>query len=640
MAILSVVSPDGKNEIRLHENPLRYEVLRGGKTLVAPSPIGMQVEGQRLKVEQRKDDSFVQPPTSHLQPYKTPLYKKSQIDLAAREVYADFGDWGIRLVARNDGVAYRFEMKRKGEVRVDAEQADLIVPDPAPIVYVNCNAQDYKGDPFQNSWESLNQTLAFRDIPSAANRIAYLPLVLKYADGTALCVTESDLYDYPGWNFRHAAGSSVLTGAFAGAPAKLDDEDQPRRRQRRVEARHGYLVKTSGTRHFPWRAFILAEDCTKLCESDLVAALATKPKDDFGWVKPGFVAWDWWNAFDNQGNEGCNTQTYERFIDFAAQHHIRYVILDEGWSEKLNIWKYHPNVDVPHIIRYATGKGVDIILWMAWAQADGMEEQVAEHFAKLGAKGFKVDFMDRDDADCVRFLERFAAACARRRLIVDYHGMFKPTGMEITWPNVVNFEGVHGLENMKWYGNNYDFMSSDVKSFFVRLTAGPMDYTPGAMDNYPVRQLRNDCKNPGSCGTRCRQLAMMSLYFAPLQMLCDSPTKYEKNPECLKFMAEVPLVWDETRGLNGGPDEMAACVRRKGDVWYAAGMTNEQPRDYVLDTAFLGTGIWQAEIFRDAADADVNPTHYVRETRSVTSGEKIPVHMAPGGGFTVRFTRP
>ena len=515
---------------------------------------------------------------------------------------------------------------------------------------------DSPGDPLQNSWESVNEKHLAGELKVPEGKIAYLPFVFKAADGTAVCVTESDLVDYPGWNLKNGeADKGVLfRGEFAKFPKKVAFcegwgkyhlDPNTRLRSQKVLEREDFLVKTKGTRTFPWRCFQIGADASKLVESDLVWALATPNKaGDDKWIKPGKVAWDWWNAFDNLGEEkGCTTKGYERFIDFAAKNGVEYVIFDEGWSEKLNIWKYHPRVDVPHLIKYAKERGVGIILWMAWAQVVGEEEKVASYFAKLGAKGFKVDFMDRDDAACVNFLWKFADACAKEHMLVDYHGMFKPTGMERAYPNVLNFEGIHGLEQTKWYTAKWDMMASDVKSYFVRMSAGPMDYTPGAMDNYPVgpKELyKGTYTSPGSIGTRCRQMAMMTLYFAPLQMLCDSPTKYEKNLECFKFMAETPVVWDDTIGLKGDPDTMCACARRKGDVWYAAGMTNADGRDYELDTSFLGAGQWKAEVFRDAADSDVTATHYVHEQgKSVKAGDKLAFKMAKGGGFVVKFTK-
>ena len=255
--------------------------------------------------------------------------------------------------------------------------------------------------------------------------------------------------------------------------------------------------------------------------------------------------------------------------------------------------------------------------------------------------------MDRADAEVERFLWKFADACARQHMLVDYHGAHRPTGMSRAYPNVLNYEGIHGLEQMKWFKNQSDFMQNDVAAFFGRMTAGPMDYTPGAMDNYPIGKYPQSTAtfstgiNPGSIGTRCHQMAMMALYEAPLQMLSDSPTKYEKNMECFSFMAATPVVWDDTVGLGGCPRKFAAVARKaKGGSWYAAAINSKDARDFALDTSFLGEGTWTAEIFRDADDANTAPTHYVHEQgKSVKAGDKLGFKMAKGGGFVVKFTK-
>jgi alpha-glucosidase len=363
---------------------------------------------------------------------------------------------------------------------------------------------------------------------------------------------------------------------------------------------------------------------------------------DFSWVRPGKVAWDWWNDFDNKGVEnGCTTAGYKRFIDFAAKTGVEYVIMDEGWSEDLNIWKFNPKVDVPEVIRYGKEKGVDIILWMAWAQIVGDEEKVASHFAKLGAKGFKVDFMDRGDALVERFLWDFAEACAKNRLVVDYHGAHRPTGMSRAYPNVLNYEGIHGLECMKWFKpGRYDMMANDVRACYLRMSAGPLDYTPGAMDNYVIGQYKGNNTNPGSEGTRCHQMAMMVVYEAPLQMLSDSPTKYERNMECFSFMAKVPTTWADTLGLGGTPDTFFAVARQAHDgAWYAAAIGGASAQDVTVDTKFLGAGEWKAKVFRDAADSDTAPTHYVHETKTVKAGDALTFRLAPGGGFAVKMSK-
>ncbi|MBQ0032605.1 MAG: glycoside hydrolase family 97 catalytic domain-containing protein, partial [bacterium] len=634
------VSPDGRNEIRLWTNPLAYEVRRGGEVVVAKSEIGMKVDGKCLA------PCASCPVRSEVRvgTVETPVYKKDRIDLAANETFADFGDWGVRLAARNDGVAYRFETKRPGRIRVNCEKATVNVPD------ATARSCAYRTGGF-GCEESVPTVGRIGDVRTEGKNMVYLPLTYSLSDDTTVAITDADVRDYPIWNLRRAEGGDCvrLESVFAGWPKKTHragDWDSGKAiasggRWVVVDEHADHLVETEGTRTFPWRAFILGDAPKDLCGSDLVQALsAPRVGLDFSWVRPGKVAWDWWNCFDNQGESGCNTKTYERFIDFAAKTGVEYVIFDEGWSETLNIWKFHKDVDVPHLIKYANEKGVGIILWMAWAQIVGDEERVASHFAKLGAKGFKVDFMDRGDAEVERFLWKFADACARNRMVVDYHGAHRPTGMSRAYPNVLNYEGVHGLEQMKFFKGE-DMMQNDVAAFFGRLTAGPMDYTPGAMDNYPVgkypkkTETFNPHVNPGSEGTRCRQMAMMILYEAPLQMLSDSPTKYEKNMECFSFMAATPVVWSDTVGLGGCPRRFAAAARKSKDgSWYAAAIASGERQDVTIDTDFLGDGRWSVESFSDADDAAVHPTHYVHSTGgAVKRGDKLSYRLAPGGGL-------
>ena len=644
-AAVTTVSPDGKNEIRLWMSPFAYEVRRGGETVVAKSEIGMRVAGKclipsvRRLVRREVKSGFVE----------TPIYKRERVDLSGNETFVDFGDWGIRLAARNDGVAYRFETKMPGRIKIDCEKATVNVPD------VTARSCVYRTDCF-GAEEGVPTIGRIGDVRTEGENMVYLPLTYSLANDTTVAITDADVRDYPVWYLKRAGDGVGFSSVFAGWPKRTHRAGGWDRataipsggRWVIVDEHADYLVETEGTRTFPWRAFILGNAPKDLCESDLVLALsAPRANIDFSWVKPGKVAWDWWNAFDNQGDGGCNTKTYERFIDFAAKTGVEYVILDEGWSETLDIWKFHKDVDVPHLIAYANEKGVGIILWMAWAQIVGEEEKVAAHFAKLGAKGFKVDFIGRGDADAERFLWKFADACARNRMVIDYHGAHRPTGMSRTYPNVLNYEGIHGLEQMKWFKNQSDFMQNDVAAFFGRLTAGPMDYTPGAMDNYPIGKYPKKTEsfdpyvNPGSVGTRCRQMAMMVLYEAPLQMLSDSPTKYEKNMECFSFMAATPVTWADTVGLGGCPRKFAAVARKAKDgSWYAAAINSATARDFTLDTSFLGEGVWAVETFRDAADSDAAPTHYVHEQgKTVKAGEKTLFRMAPGGGFVVKFTK-
>jgi len=641
----SAVSPDGKNEIRLYSSPLAYEIMRDGVVVVAKTEIGLKMNGKCVKEGVTKPCAVRSAKLSGFAP--TSVYKKGKLDLAGNETFVDFGDWAVRLAARNDGVAYRFETKKPGIV--DCEKADITLPKG-----VRCW--------FNRTWrgslgceETVPEFADASALVTDDKKAIYLPFVYSTGvNGKTVAVVDAGLHDYPIWNFgdvEQTEGGTKLKSLFAKYPKTTEHvggwgkETGLKKGGRwvRVKETEGFIAKAEAPRAFPWRAFALADSPSKLCEADIFYALATPAaKDaDFSWVKPGKVAWDWWNAFDNKGDpQGCTTETYVRFIDFAAKTGVEYVIFDEGWSAKLNIWEYSPKVDVPYLIDYANKKGVGIILWMAWAQVYGEEEKVAEHFSKLGAKGFKVDFMDRGDAEVANFLEKFAVACAKHKMLVDYHGAYRPVGLQRTYPNVLNFEGIHGLEQLKWGKKDKDMCYNDVACFFLRMTAGPMDYTPAAMDNYKIGDYRGNTTNPGSVGTRCHQMALMALYEAPLQMLSDSPTKYEKNMECFAFMAKTPVVWDDTIGLGGCPESFAAAARKAKDgSWYAAAISNRESRDFAFKTDFLGGGEWKAEVFRDADDADENPTKYIHETKTVKTGEELSFHMAPGGGFVVRFTK-
>ena len=655
---VSAVSPDGRNEIRLYAEPLAFEVLRDGKVVVAKSEIGMTIDGQPLSCK-GGFTSVVK--TSEKGVLETPVYKKASIDLATSMTRVDCGIWGVDIAARNDGVAYRFRSQVVNrEITVDSEKADVVPADPKGTCWFYHTG--YFGDE-----ESIAKSMPVDEVRTAdkegpknwgGSEMIYMPMLFKAA-GKYVLMTDADVYDYPVWNVKRGGGvaEAKFESVFAKHPKKTVHATGWGKSRKTFEKggrwisiveSEDFITKTAGIRTFPWRCFMLADEPGQFCESDIVFALSRPqaPKGDFSWVRPGKVAWDWWNCFDNRRipeNKGINTKTYERFIDFASKNGVEYVIFDEGWSEDLNIWKYHPSVDVPHLVDYAAKRGVGIILWMAWAQVCGDEAKVADYFGKLGVKGFKVDFMDRGDAAVERFLWKLADECAKRKLVVDYHGVHRPTGMSRAYPNVLNYEGIHGLEQAKWFSNKYDFPLSDVRSFFLRMSAGQMDYTPGAMLNFPIGKYVNEGgSHPGSVGTRCRQMAMMALYEAPLQMLCDSPTNYENNMESFKFMAATPVVWADTKALGGGvgPDSVAGCARKAKDgSWYAAAICSSEATTFELDTSFLGGGSWNAEIFRDGAESAEKPTTYVHETKSVASGDKIAFQMAPGGGFVVKFTK-
>ena len=633
------MSPDGLNEIRLDVSPkggMSYSVWRKGKTVVAPTGISMAVRGRGWlngtgaapKATRRTVRGKV----------ATPRYKKAEVDLAGNETRVDFGDWSVALHARDDGVAWRFETRFPDEITVTAENAGVCFPKGAELCYT-------QADGFMSGWEKPAKIGPVASVSAGHPQIVMTPFTATVPDAGVVCVTESNLLDYPGLNFyRRGNEPDTLRSWQAGVPKEVEKG----RRKIKVKSRQPYLARTKGSRVFPWRVFVLGDTPSDLVPSDAVYALAEPSRiGDAPWVRPGQVAWDWWNGFritDVPGLEtGCNYATYKAYVDFAAANGIAYIIMDEGWSEKLDLDRPRDAVNVPGVIAYAREKGVGVILWAAWSPLADREvrRRVFDRYAAMGAKGFKIDFMERDDQDCERFLEDAAADAAERRLVVLYHGIHKPTGLCRTYPNVLNYEGVYGLEQGHSIGGRKVVVSNDVNIAYTRMLAGALDYTPGAMRNRAFDAPPFDKKKdaPACYGTRCHQLALFPLFEAPVQMLCDSPTQYRTAPECTAFIKDVPTVWDETVGVAGEIGRSAAVARRKGNAWWLGAISNWDARDLELPTGFLARGKWKVEVFEDAPDADVNAEHYVRRTFTITAGEPIKAHLARGGGFAAHFTR-
>ena len=642
----SAVSPDGCNEVRLElskSKGLQYSVLRRGRFLVEPTELALKVgvswlNGREVYRLNRKVETETRKVEGTL---ATPIYKKSSIDLAANEVKVDFGDWAVRLHARNDGVAWRFETEFNAPgtpsvMLVTAESTTVRFPKGTELCYTQEGG-------FMSGWEKPAKIGPVESVSAGHPQIVMTPFTATVPDAGVVSVTESDLRDYPGLNFYRREGErDMLRSWQAGVPKELDVG----RRKIKVKTREPYLAKTLPVRTFPWRVFALADNPSGLVSSDIVYALAEPNRiGDVSWVKPGLVQWDWWHGFkitDVPGlKTGCNFETYKAYVDFAAENGIEYIIMDEGWADRLDPEKPRAEVNVPGVVEYAKKKGVDVILWAAWAPLNNRDVRlrVFDWCVAIGAKGFKVDFMERDDQILEKFLEETAADAAERKLVIMYHGIHKPTGLQRTYPNIINYEGVYGLEQGHSIGGRKVVISNDVNLVYTRMVAGFMDYTPGAMRNRAFNApafARG--KDASACyGTRSHQLALFPLFEAPVQMLCDSPTQYRTAPECVKFMVNVPTVWDETVGVAGEINKFATVARRKGAEWWLGAITNWEAREIEIPTSFLGSGEWKVEAFEDAPDSDKNAEHYVRRVFTIKAGDKIKVRLAPGGGFAANL---
>jgi alpha-glucosidase len=642
----SLSSPDGRLQAGVTVGgTVTWSLSHEGDVVIAPSAVSMTNDGVgSFGIEARLAGSTTRKVDTS---FASPVYKRASVRDNYNELTLRFrGDYNLTFRAYDDGVAYRWEYTGKKPFTVVDEQAEFrFAPDaPAVFSYVRGGGNGTVGTvrerQFRNSFEDK-----YVYIPLSgweADRLAFLPVVAGAAGGKKVLITEADLMNYPGMYLDGDRGDGTLRGVWATYP-KAVEQGGHNQLQMLVTERENFIAKVTGAEKFPWRIAIVASDDAQLLDSDMVYKISTPPTGDYGWVKPGKVAWDWWNDWNLYGVDfeaGINTRTYKYYVDFAADHGIGYVILDEGWAVNLqaDLMQVVPEIDLPEIVDYAAGKGVGIILWAGYWAFDRDMERVCRHYSEMGVKGFKVDFMDRDDQPMVDFHRRAAEMGARYKLMMDFHGTYKPTGLHRTYPNVINFEGVNGLEQMKW-STDLDQVTYDVTIPFVRQVAGPMDYTQGAMRNATRRNYRAVNSEAMSLGTRCRQLAQYVIFESPLNMLCDSPSNYMRETECTEFISAVPSVWDETVVLGGEIARYVSMARRSGEQWYVGAMTDWDARTLPLDLSFLGEGEWTAELFRDGVNAARAARDYKKETLAVPADRKMNIPMAPGGGFVMKLTK-
>ena len=634
-------SPNEKITVTINTgDQLSYSVMHENTVVLADSPIGMELDNGYVLGAPAKALSDKR--TSVDEIIEANFYKRNEIEDHYNELALTFkGLYKVIFRAYDEGVAYRFQTGIAKPFNVVSEIADFNFDDDyqALIPYVLRRAGqegDIINQQFYNSFENTYTPVNLSQMDP--EKLAFLPLLVELKDGKKVVITEADLEDFPGLYLRNEKGKTGFTAVHAGYP-KTEEQGGHNNLQYLVKERENYVAQVDRKRFYPWRCLLISENDKDLADSDLVYKLASPCRvDDLSWIKPGKVAWDWWNAWNIYGVDfktGINNDTYKYYIDFASKYGIEYVILDEGWAvnKKADLFQVVPEINLKALVQYAKERNVGLVLWAGYAAIDKDMELVCQYYSDLGIKGFKVDFMDRDDQKVVDFYYRMAAMAAKYHLFIDFHGAYKPTGLSRTYPNVLNFEGVYGLEQAKW-DNNSDLVLNEVTIPFIRMVAGPLDYTQGAM--------KNACKNcfaavytePMSQGTRCRQLAEYVIFESPFNMLCDSPSNYLQEDECTKFIASVPTTWDETIVLDGKVGEYLVVARKKGYKWYIGAITNWEERDIELDITALKSGAKSGKIFRDGPNANRVGKDYVTEQLQIW-GNTIKFHLAKGGGAVI-----
>lgn len=633
-----IKSPNGEIDLAIATGAtISWEAKHEGTAIITPSTVSMTLAGGEVL---GKNAVVKSAKTSFADTwFNTPIYKKDRVHDQYNQVIINFkGDYAVVFRAYDDGVAYRFITQKKGEITVVDEEANFNFKDDnkAYLPFVN----DFRNkDKWTTSFEALYDNINISAVKK--DTLAFLPVLVDVGAPKKAAILEADLNNYPGMYLTgDGSGSKNLKGAFAKYPT-VEQTGGYANMNYVVNGRANYIAKTTGTRSFPWRVVIISTEDKQLANSDMVQKLAEPSRlTDLSWIKPGKVAWDWWNDWNISHVDfkaGINNPTYKYYIDFASANKIEYVVLDEGWSSIVDLTQISPEINLQELLDYAKQKNVGLILWTSWYALTRQTDLAFDKFAKMGVKGFKIDFIDRDDQKMVASLYDIAQKAANHHLIVDYHGMYKPGGIQRTFPNIVNFEGVKGLENVKWGVTNHP--GYDVSIPFIRMLSGPMDYTPGAMRNATKANFRPVNGNPMSQGTRCHQLAMYTIFEAPLQMMADNPTIYTKEQESTDFIAAVPTTFNETVALDGKVGEYVAIARRKGATWYAGAMSNWDARDLNIDLAFLGDGNYKAIVFEDGVNADKDATDYKRTVINVTAKDKLSVKLAPGGGWAARFEK-
>lgn len=628
-------SPDGTLKVEISAgNELAYQVMHGNDTILSHSNIGLVLENgtivgktpritgeRRRKIKDNIESPFYR--------FKEFVATGNELDLKLK------GGFGIIFRAYNEGVAYRFYTTQSSDIIIKEEQAEFNFKEDY-TAYLPYTTNDKK--PMAMAYQNVYD---ITPLSKAQPKLAFLPVTVD-CGSVKLTLLESDLEAYPGVFVQSQQGKYGLKGVFAPYPAKTDF--YPWRKQEYVTETTDFISRSRGSRSYPWRVLAITEKDTDMPVNNLVYALASPNRiGDTSWIKTGKVAWDWWNDWNLKGvpfKAGINMDTYKYYIDFASRNGLEFIVLDEGWYDPKSgdMLTVIPELDLPELIAYGKSKGVEIVLWTVFNVLDSQLEAACKKYADMGIKGFKVDFLDRDDQTAVEMVYRIAEMTARYKLILDLHGIYKPTGINRTYPHIINFESVFGMEEVKWTDIKNNMPLYDVTFPYIRMMAGPVDYTPGAMRNATKADWRAMYYTPASMGTRCHQLAAYIVHDSPFTMLCDAPTNYLNEQECVDFIASLPVEVDSTFIASGELGKYIVTVRKKDVNWYIGGMTNWDERDVQLDFSFLPEGMsYTAVLFKDGVNANKQAEDYRKETIRIDKDSRLTLHLASGGGFAMKL---
>lgn len=630
-----LTSPDGNISVEiLLKEKIYYTVYFKGERVLEASPLSLSLENVILG----KDPELIRVRGTTVDETITPVWgSRNKIRDYYNQMKFEFNkDFAVEFRAYNTGVAYRFVTKLK-EAEVVVKTEEVAFRFKFGVSAWMLNAKSYESNFSYTSLGSDNATA----LRNSMDKI-FLPVFVQSTPEIKIAITEAGLYDYPSLflergndyenyllgSFEHYA-LTTTPGGFSNYSMLTKDAAD-------------YIAVTQGKREYPWRVIVISDDDKTFADCDLIYQLSDPSKlTNTDWIKPGKVSWEWWHDYVVEGEDfrgGVNTQTYKYHIDFASEYSLEYILIDWLWADKYDLTLFNPDVDLKGIIEYASSKNVKVIVWCPGHTLHRQLDKALDLFSSYGVAGVKVDFFGREDQTGIKMYEDIAQAAAARKMIVDFHGCAKPTGLSRTYPNVLNYEAVAGNEHNKL---SKDKVTSDHKVMlpFTRGLQGPMDFTPGGMRNVQTGHILRYTL-PMVHGTRCNELALYVIYNEPLKMLCDAPSVYSKEPEFTGLISAIPTIWDETIVLDAQFGKFLIEARKSGENWWVAGITGSEAKRTVIDFSFLGDGDFVAQVVKDGPNADRVGTDYlIVEPQVVTKATKLPVNIASGGGFIISIKK-
>ena len=613
-------SPDGTIGVKVAVGKsITYTVSADNNALLTDCSLAMKVDGKTLGANPKLKGVKRSVINNTIRPV-VPL-KFSEIKNHCNVMTLNFGDYSVEFRAFDNGVAYRFVTAKKGMMNVEDETFAIHF------------AGDYQADishdrNFRTSCESTWAHINTREW-KPEDEMSYLPVLIRTDKQYRVLISESDLRDYPGM-FLHGTGNNGMSSIFPPCPLEQELSGD---RSMNFTKTADYIARTNGKRSFPWRYFMIARHDKEIPLNTLTVQLSSPCEiADTEWIKPGQVSWDWWNhkmIWNVDFRSGINTPTYKYYIDFASKYGVPYIIMDEGWAKTtLEPFETSKEIDLPELIRYGKSKNVGIILWLPWTTVAAHLDNIFAKYAEWGVKGVKIDFMDRQDQWMVNYYERIVKEAAKHHILVDFHGAYKPSGLEIRYPNLLSYEGVRGLE----YNDAVDPENS-IYQPFIRNAVGPMDFTPGVMSSAQPEHVKNTDPVPMTAGTRSYHMALFVAFESGIQMLADSPTRYYENPECTEFITSVPVTWDETRVIDAKVGSYYVVAKRKGTKWYVAAITGKDSQKLTLPFSFLGAGKHRITWFQDGPNSNRHAIDYRKRQGEVESTTVFDIELARNGGW-------